>query len=295
MYITANRRGRITLTLCAIALGLFFLPWQTRISAPALMQPAQQTIIFPLSSAYIDRIHIHNGDFVSKGELLMSLSSDRLMFERAQSRQRLKLLTAQLDRQASSLTERRSGATLAQTYAAEEMKLLALEADIKRLNIYAPQDGIVTELPETLHVGRYVRTSDSLMRIVSAQAQNLIALPSDIEAARLSENAAFKFISDDASAEPVKGRLTAMAPTSEAVITDMLLTSIAGGKIAVNPNENEQLLAHTPVFKVQGKAHGKVHLSREQRGIVKIKATPQSPARALWRSVIRVLIRETDF
>ena len=295
MLILSNRRGQITLTLCAIAFSLFLLPWQTHISAPALMQPAQQTDIFPLSSAQIDRIHVQSGDMISEGDLLMSLSSEALIFERSQSGQRLTLLTAQLDRQASNLTERQSGATLVQEYAAEEMKLLALETDIKRLNIYAPHDGIVTELSEVLHAGRYIRASDRLMRIVSARAQTLTALPNDIEAARLSDNATFIFISDDAAAQPIKGRLTTLAPTSEAVITDTLLTSIAGGKIAVNSDEKEQLLAHTPVFKVKGKALGSTHLSRAQRGVVKIKATPQSPAKALWRSIVRVLIRETDF
>jgi len=295
MLILTNRRGRVTLTFCAITLGLFFLPWQTHISAPALIEPAQQTEVFPLSAAHIDRIYVQTGNIVSEGDLLMRLSSEALIFKRAQSRQRLTLLTAQLDRQASNLTERRSGATLAQEYAAEEMKLRALEEDIKRLNIYAPHDGIVTELSEVLHTGRYIRTSDRLMRIVSAQSQTLTALPNDIEAVRLSDDAAFTFISDDAAAKPIKGRLITLAPTSEAVITDTLLTSIAGGKIAVNSDENEKLVAHTPVFKVQGKAHGKAHLSRAQRGIVKIKAKPHSPAKALWRSIVRVLIRETDF
>ena len=295
MRILSNRRGRITLSVCALLLALFFLPWQTRISAPALMQPALQTEIFPLNSAHIDHIYIQNGETVTAGDLLMRLSSESLIFEQGQSRQRLKLLTAQLDRQASNLTERRRGATLMQKYAAEEMKLQALETDIKRLNIYAPHDGLVTELPPNLHVGRYIRTADRLMRIVSPQSQTLLALPNDIAVARVSENASFLFISDDAAARPIKGHLTSLAPTSNPVITDTVLTSIAGGKIAVNTDENGHLLAHVPVFKVQGRAQDNMSLSRAQRGIVKIKAAPQSPARALWRSVIRVLIRETDF
>jgi len=225
----------------------------------------------------------------------MSLSSDALIFERNQSRERLKLLTAQLDRQASNLIERRSGVTLAEEYAAEDMTFRALDTDIKRLNIYAPHDGLVSELSSQLHIGRFVKKSDPLMRIVSSRSQTLLALPHDIEAARLLKDADFMFISDDASAEVIKGRLTSIAPTSEAIITDKLLTSVTGGRIAVNPDGEGKLLAHVPVFKVKGQADGQTHLSRAQRGIVKIKATPQSPARALWRSIIRVLIRETDF
>ena len=295
MHILLSRRGRMTLSLCGVGLALFFLPWQTRISAPALIEPAMQTEIFPLSAAHIDRIHVQTGDIVSKGDLIMTLSSEALIFERGQSRQRLKLLTAQLDRQASNLTERRLSVTLAQQYAAEDMTLRALEADIERLNIYAPHEGLVSDLPSELHVGRHVRKSEPLMRIVSPQSQKLLALPGDIEAARLSNEAAFTFISDDPAAETIKGRLTAIAPTSEAIITDKVLTSVSGGRVAVNIDENGDPLAHVPVFKVWGQTQGQSYLSRAQRGIVKIKAKPQSPAQALWRSIIRVLIRETDF
>ena len=295
MHILLSRRGRMTLSLCGVGLALFFLPWQTRISAPALIEPAMQTEIFPLSAAHIDRIHVQTGDIVSKGDLLMTLSSEALIFERGQSRQRLKLLSAQLDRQASNLTERRLSVTLAQQYAAEDMTLRALEADIERLNIYATHEGLVSDLPPELHVGRYVRKSEPLMRIVSLQSQKLLALPGDIEAARLSNEAAFTFISDDPAAEKIKGRLTAIAPTSEAIITDKVLTSVSGGRVAVNIDENGDLLAYVPVFKVWGQTQGQSYLSRAQRGTVKIKAKPQSPAQALWRSIIRVLIRETDF
>ena len=295
MHILSSARGRITISLCGIGLALFCLPWQTRISAPALIEPALQTEIFPLSAAHIDHIYIQMGDSVSKGDLLMTLSSEALIFERGQSRQRLKRLTAQLDRQASNLKERRSGPTLAQQHAAEEMTLRALETDINRLNIYAPHDGLVTELSSELHIGRYVRKSEPLMRIVSPQSQKLLALPSDIEAARLSNEAAFVFISDDPAAEKIKGHLTEIAPTNETIITDEILTSVTGGKLAVNIDENGDLLAHVPVFKVRGQTQGQSHLSRAQRGMVKIKAKPQSPAQALWRSIIRVLIRETDF
>jgi len=180
-------------------------------------------------------------------------------------------------------------------YASEEMRFRAIEANIEKLNIYAPHDGVISDLPAGLHAGRYVQTSKRLMRIVSPNARNLIALPNDSDAARLSKGAAFTFIGDDASAQPIKGHLTALTPTNEAVITDRLLTSITGGHLAVHSDKNGQLIAHTPVVKVQGLANTDDYLTRAQRGVVQIKAEPQSPASALWRSVVRVLIRETDF
>jgi putative peptide zinc metalloprotease protein len=238
--ILSNRRGRFSLTCCALLLALFFLPWQSRVTAPALMQPILHTEIFSPRTAHIDHIHVEIGDNVQKGDLLMTLGQSRI-------------------------------------------------------NIYAPHNGIVTELPHDLHAGRYIRKEDPLMRIVSPRAQKLVALPLDIDAARLSDTAPFTFISDDAAAQPIQGRLTHIAPSNEVIITDRLLTSMAGGKLAVNPSQNGELLAHRAIVKIQGQADEGAYLSRAQRGVVKIKAKPQSPAQSLWKSIIRVLIRETDF
>ena len=295
MTILSTRRGRTTLALTGAALAIFLIPWQTKISAPAILRPDLQTEIFPISPARIELLHVKTGDAVSKGDRLVSLSSETLKFERAQSVQRLNLLSAQISRHASSLEERRLGATLNDEYTSAKMTLQAIDDELAQLTIYAPHDGIITEIPKEFHRGRYIRLTDRLMRVISPAAQELIALPQEVDAVRLTQNASFTFISDDASLAKVKGRLTALAPTSEAVITEPILTSISGGPLAVHEDKDGQLIANSPVFKVRGTPQSGLGFTRAQRGVVKIKAKPQSPATALWRSIVRVLIRETDF
>lgn len=295
MTIISTRRGCTTLALTTAALAIFLVPWQTKISAPALLRPALQTEIFPISPAQVEMVHVKTGQRVSQGERLVSLSSETLKFERAQSIQRLTLLSAQINRQASSLEERRLGATLNDEYTAEKMSLRAIDDALAQLTIYAPHDGIISDIPTELHRERYIRLTDRLMRVISPASQELLALPNEVDAVRVSQNAAFIFISDDASFAKVKGHLTALAPTSEAVISEPILTSISGGPLAVNEDKDGQLIANSPVFKVRGKPAQSVLSPRAQRGIVKIKARPQSPAATLWRSIVRVLIRETDF
>jgi len=133
------------------------------------------------------------------------------------------------------------------------------------------------------------------MRVARLDTQELLALPKEEEALRLTQTAKFTFISDDVTAPKITGRLSSLSPTSEAIIQEKMLTSIVGGPIAVNENKDGHLIANTPVFKVRGTPNTQANLARAERGIVKIDASPQSPAQALWRSVMRVLIRETDF
>jgi len=57
MTILSTRRGRISLTCGIILLAIFALPWQNRISAPALLQPVQHTEIYPASAGYVQQIY----------------------------------------------------------------------------------------------------------------------------------------------------------------------------------------------------------------------------------------------
>ena len=295
MTILSNTHGRITLLLTISALAVFFLPWQTKLRAPALMQPTLQTEMFPISPARIEAVHVKMGDSVITGTLLMRLSSEQLSFNRTQSEQRITILKAQLNRQASNLDERRLSSTLDDELRSEILTLKSIDDEIAQLAIYAPHDGIITALPQKLHPGRYVTQTDRLMKVVAHHEFELLALAPEDSASRLKVGAEFTFISDDVRAPKLTGKLTRLAPTSEAFITEPILTSQTGGSLAVNEDEDGQLIANRPVFKVRGVPQTQTMPARSQRGIVKIKAKAQSPAKALWRSIVRVLIRETDF
>ena len=133
------------------------------------------------------------------------------------------------------------------------------------------------------------------MRLVSQNQMEMLALPTEKSAVRLALDAKFTFISNDATASKITGHLSHLAPTSEAIINEPILTSVTGGPLAVNEDKDGHLIANTPVFKVKGTPDNNTILARTQAGIVKIKAKAQSPATALWKSIISVLIKETDF
>lgn len=295
MTILSNTQGRISLLITLTALAVFLIPWQSKVRAPALMRPALQTEIFPVSPARIESIHVQIGDTVKSGTLLMRLSSEKLIFSRTQSEQRIAMITAQLNRQASNLDERRLSATLDDDLRTETLTLKSIDEELAQLSIYAPHDGIISALPPKLHPGRYVTHTDRLMQVVESKNFELLALAPEDSASRLTTGAEFIFISDDVQAPKITGKLNHMSPTSEAFITDSILTSVAGGSLAVNEDEDGQLIANKPVFKVRGLPQTNAVLTRTQRGIVQIDAKAQSPAIALWRSIVRVLIRETDF
>lgn len=295
MRILSTTRGRTTLAISALLLAAFFIPWQSTIRAPALLQPAQSTEIFPPAAAKIDTIWVKSGQTVKAGETLISLSAPHLIHEARQARQRLALIDAQMNRAAANLNERRFAATLIEARAKEIGTLSGLAALENQLVLRAPHDGIVTDLPETLHTGRFVAMSEPLLRLIGPEPAQLIIFPPDYKVARLQDGADLRFISDDPMRDRIKGSITAISPTSTGTVEHPIVTSIAGGPIGVTENTQGQLVPDTQVFRVDASVSNTDARLRAQRGLVHIKATPESPATSLWRSVMAVLIRETDF
>ena len=295
MTILSNNRGRLTLAVWLGLLAIFFVPWQTKVHAPALIRPVLQTEVFAVAPARIVNIHITLGQAVSAGDPLFDLSSESLVFQRQQSEHRIAMLTAQLNRQASNMEERRLSAVLDDDLKTEKLTLKSIDEEIAELSIVAPHDGVITALPQSLHQGRYITQTDKLMQIVDKTEFEVLALAPEGSSGRLSVGSEFTFINDDPQAPKIEGHLKQMAPTTEAYILEPILTSMAGGPLAVHEDDAGYLVSNSPVFKVRGIPNTETTPQRTQRGIVKIKADPQSPAAALWKSIVRVLIRETDF
>jgi len=290
----STRRGRLSYLGVALILGLLFWPWQTRLRAPALIRPVQQTEIFPVHAAHIQSIDIREGQSVKTGQILFRLTAAPLIHERDQSIRRTRVLEAQLARRAASLHDRRIGASLDSDIERQRAETTGLNALIDEMLIRAPHDGIVSDLSPFLHKGRHIPNTQRLLRLINPKGAELIALPKEDDARRIKTGAAFRFIPDDIHYKTIDGQLSDLAPTSAAIITERLLTSQYGGPLAVRPDTNDALIPNHPVFKVKGIANEATSI-REIRGIVHIQAEAASPAQNIYHSVLRVLIRETDF
>lgn len=296
MTIISTRRGQTTLGVFAVLLALFFIPWQSTARVPALLSPGLSTEIYSPAPAFLKTLHVKNGERVERGQVLAELTAPNLIHERQQSLQRLALIDAQLSRMAASLEERRFGSTLIEAHAKEVATLSGIDALERELTIRAPYTGLISELESSIHSGRYVKHSQRLMRIIGTQASALHLYPAEPLAERISLGAQVKFISDDPLLPKLHGKVHTLAPTSVNEIEDRLLTSLGGGRIAVYEDAKGRFIPETQVFAAGANLESKAPLIIGQhRGVAHIKVSPESPAAALWRSVMRVLIRETDF
>jgi len=298
MQILTHNRGRLSLLTMTGLLVLFFIPWQNKISTPALIQPAEQTDIYAIAAAQITDIYVKNGDSVKAGDVLLNMRAPALEHRRDVAKQELIVATAQWNRQAASQEDRQLRSIFEDTLKKKQASLTAIETELAQLKLRAPHDGRISDMPNNLHASRYINQRTRLLQISNAAKIELIGLPKDIAATRIKTGADFTFISDQAGRKTRTGYIEAITPTAEPIIMDTVLTVIGGGPIAVAENERGEAVPDIPVFRVQGHVEiisESAQILRMERGVVKIAAEPSSPAKAIWTNVLKVLLRETDF
>ncbi|MEE9348395.1 MAG: biotin/lipoyl-binding protein, partial [Robiginitomaculum sp.] len=127
MKIIQTSRGRGALAVTLGALVFACLPWQSTITAPAILRPAQQSEIYPLEAARIERIYVHNGQNVRAGEPLAVLHSDALDNEHRLAELQLALIEAQLARRAADTQDRSASSVLLGARKRELATLAGLE------------------------------------------------------------------------------------------------------------------------------------------------------------------------
>ena len=294
MSILSHNRGRATLAVSTLALLAFVLPWPSTVTAPALIRPADDTQLFPPLAARIKTLPAVNGQQVRQGDVLMTLSSPALDHAYKMAELELEIAQARWAQRAASLEDRQLGELRRDELAQKREALASVQRELNRLTIRAPHNGVISELSDSLSLGTQVPPIDALLRVSNPQNIELIGLPSEHHASRVSWGGEFTFISDQAGQPKRRGQLAHLAPTADIYISEPLLTVVGGGPIAVTEDEAGRAIADIPVFKVSGIVPGE-NLLREERGVVRIDAKPRSAARAVWNSTAGILLRETDF
>jgi len=295
MDIINSKRSLLT-SLGVIALGLIlFVPWQTHVSAPALLQPAVQTQIFAQGSGQVEKIYVQSGEAVRKGQRLIKLSSGALTHEAEKSALRISLLEAQLARRSADAQDRMAGEVLQRALRKERANLAGTKALQAALDIRAPHSGIVVELSPELHIGRAINPQQPLARILQPEQLEILSFASETQIARIEDDARVKFIADNAFAQVVTGHVNFIAPTNEDVLTEPIFSSEFRGPIATKPAGDGSARPAAAIIRLKAVPDKAPIILRAERGIVRIKAAPQSPARAIYRRIAQVLLRETDF
>ena len=290
-----SRRFLVSASLIVGMLVLVFFPWSSRVSFPALLETAEYATVFAPEPGRIVDVLVKPGQRVKQGTPLVTLEFPQLDNDIEQTRKEIEVLRLRHDRMASNAEDLANAHVVLSQLATQTSRLQGLQKQRANLAIRAPMDGLVTDVADALHRGRWINQKLPLAFIVDPNKAELKGLLPETEIARLELGQTVEFIPDDIFRSRIDGTVSEISQTDVKRLEAPYLASSYGGKVAVRKDEDGELLPQTAVYQVKVLVENIAPSSQVVRGVAHAEGHRRSFAKRTYDLVVAVLIRESGF
>ena len=277
-------------------LAVLLVPWRSAVEVPAMLEASRVSALHAPLAARLKQLHASNGQAVRSGDLLLELESPDLDSRQLIVRSEIEILQLQLRRQAGRSETVADSGILEQNLAEAVAEYRGLAAQRERLQLRAPHDGVVRDLPADLAAGRWLAPQQPLLRVVAQQAR-LRGYLAEESLWRIEVGAQGLFI---ASADPwmtgLPVQLTEVDVTGSAYLDQPALASDQGGPIAVSRDAQQRPAPEQGQYGVRLVPQDELQAPRQpQVGVVVLQGKGESILGAIWRRVAALGVRESGF
>lgn len=293
--IMMTRRSYITFAgfaFCALAL---VVPWSTRVTVPVMIEPSAVHRLYPPSPSQIRQIALRPDMPVAPGTLLFDLYAPDVAQDMRLTTRRIRLLQLRLFRLAGDIRDRSLRSVLLKELSSEKKKLSGLQRIEDQLKLYAParKSRVITR-DRTLSVGTWVGRSTLLAALATDDALQGVGYIEERDLWRVEVGTKGKFIPDDLLRPSIGVTLEEVDQADVAHIDVQQLASVHDGKIAVRPNDDQELVPNSAQYRVRfGVDEVYENLTQPVRGVVHLTGKRESLLARVWRQVLKVLVRES--
>lgn len=289
---------RFYITLCVFS-GLIFVfiyPWSTSIVIPAIYKSQNKATIYSPEAAYIEKKYVKIGDHVEKDDILLLLKSPEIENDIKLTEHSVNILKLQTQRVAANNEDLSNIQVLVSEIQEKKSELIGLKERQEKLIIRAPISGVVYELENSLHNGRWINQTLSIATIIEPDKASIEGVLSEYDLDRIKIHAKAKFIPDDPSVNSIWGFVHQIGQANLKVLDIHEISSIYGGMVPVKESNNT-LFPDKSVYRVNFKISPveKVKVNQVMRGVVHVEGVAESFFTKFYSLIVSVLVRESGF
>lgn len=295
--ILQSRRSLVTACIFLMLLLVFFIPWNSRVTFPAILEPIEKTTVYAPAPGRIGSIQVSNGAEINAGETIVVLDSPQIDDDILRTKTQIQALNLRLQRIAASAEDLFDVHILHQQLKEQESKLAGLVELKDRLVIRSPISGKIVEIADSLHPGRWINETLPIAFIVQKGALLVEGMVSENDLSRVEISQDALFIPDDVSRDSIRVVVSELEYSNITNLDVPYFASIYGGDIAVRQDEGSHLVPEVSVYRIKLAIKDKNKQTPNQvvRGIVNVEGEPKSFAKRVYEIVAAVLIRGSGF
>jgi putative peptide zinc metalloprotease protein len=225
--------------------------------------------------------------------LIIELSSPDLERQLEQARLQMELTTQRLNRIAGDQTDLSSRVVLEGQLARNKASIDALEADIERLSVKAPIAGVLRDVDHELRAGDWLDDVTPLARLVSKTRVMARGYVNEEQVWRLDVGSEAVFVPEDPLLGRFRGTVTEIEPAGSRTIEVAYLASVFGGAVPSDRSPDGEIRPRGGRNMVRV-ALADAYPDRVVRGTLHLTGRRESFASAVWRQLLKVIIRESS-
>jgi putative peptide zinc metalloprotease protein len=287
--------ARRSMVFASVLTALFLLPWPTRVGTSAMLQPAQQVVMYGAPHAQVRALPVHNGQYVEANTLLMELTSPELLLRTEQSAERQQKLAWQTAAAGFNPETRKDWQVLDQQLAGAVAEQATVHADAQQYSFHAGYPGVLQDIDPDLRPGQWVSNREMLGRLVVTEAWKAVTYVDEDDIHRLSVGDRALFMADGLAGPNVHLHISNIDKQGSTTLNEGELASLFGGHVAVR-EKNGQLFPERTYYRVLFSVDSSEDIRQHSwRGRVTIAGEWEAPGLRFLKTAIAVFRREAGF
>jgi len=298
--IMSHTRILLTLSLVTLMIATFVVPWDKRVRAQALLQPATITPLVAPGRALVESRLVDTNSPVTADKPLLLLRSQDLEFKQLAAQSRAQALQWQSSGSGitQDLREQRQIIIAEQNKVAAELE--GIKALLAQYSLSAPNDGtLIWENPD-LSTGQWIAKNETLGSVIQMDSWQVLTYLTEYELDRVTTGNSARFYPESDRLAPLKVHVTRIDSDATRVLKEGILASNRGGTILVR-EQGEQLVPEVAIYRVLLKlsSSDRTLFANNHiptlRGQLVIYGEEKSWMDKYWRSALALIYREAGF
>lgn len=288
-----NRKNKLSLCVIFIILSFLFIPWNSTIKMPAIIESKNYYEYYPLEDGYIDDILFLNGDIVKKEQTLLKIKSPELEHKITLLEEEINSITFEISKQAGFRENLNKRFILEETLTKKINELDGLKKIIEKLEIKAPFDGKVY-LNNSYKTNQWISKKEAIFLLYDNLNYKIVGFCNENDFDLLKEKSKAKFIFNSGDIKDINSNITSISKLSNPYLEFHELSSDFGGEIATR-TDNKMLKTQQAYYKITIDLQENISLNNRMIGTLVTNGESSSVIAKLYKKSISVIIRESEF
>ena len=293
--LTLNKNNKISLTILFLLLFMLFVPWNTKITLPAILQVENYIDIYASKPSQIASINFKSGESVKKGDILLVLNSPSLSLSIEKTTQEIETIKFELKKYAASQEILEKRFLFEERLIRKETELKGLLNIKENLTIVAPFSGYIY-FNGTYGVNQWVNVKEPILSIFDPTDIKVTAFCSEGRIQDIAVNSASYFISNLGEIASIETQIKSISEVSVPYLAFPELSSEYGGEIATRNDPQKRMYSEEAYYLVNAAVLDNKRIFKVRTtGTLVVNGVSRSIAKRFLLKSASVLIRESGF